>query len=632
MNSQRRRTFDLLKQTVPLVAPPEPISVAEWADRNRVLSPEASAEPGPWKTDRAPYQRVPMEAISDKNVQSVVLMWASQLGKTDIQLNTIGYFTGHDPAPIMVIQPDLMVARDFSNDRLAPMYRDSPQLSTLVVKDKSRDSRNTILYKTFPGGRINIAGANSPASLASKPIRVVIGDEIDRFPVSAGKEGDPVSLVVARTKTFYNKKIVWVSSPTIKGASKIEALYEDSTQETLNFPCPSCDELQQLEWQQIKFEYDVDTRSCTEVYHVCKHCGALHQEHEWKKDYAERVVWIAAKEHSKTRGFKLSSLAATINYTWKDAVNEFMVAKRGGPVLLKTFFNTVMAESWEEEGEKLDEEVLLNRREIYHADVPDGVKVLTAAVDTQDNRFEVEVQGWGEGHENWRIQYHVIYGDLKQQQVWSDLDEFLKRTWTDTEGRKFPIAITCMDSGGHFTNEVYKFCKERAARRVFAIKGESSGDGTYLPLYIGTSTNNRYKTTVLRLGVDEGKSKVMSSVSLLPVDENGNKTRGYCHFPLTTPEKNRGYEKQYFEGLTAEALQTRYKMGVPYQVWVKVRARNEPLDLAVYNRAAIEVLQPDLEGMQPYASSSTITKETTTTTASVTSNHQRRRRGTSSSI
>ncbi|WP_409174819.1 phage terminase large subunit family protein [Brevibacillus fortis] len=632
MKAQRRKTFHLLKQTVPLVAPPEPISVAEWADRHRVLSPEASAEPGPWKTERAPYQKVPMEALSDKNVESVVLMWASQLGKTDLQLNTIGYFTGHDPAPIMVIQPDLMVARDFSNDRLAPMYRDSPQLSPLVVKDKSRDSRNTILYKTFPGGRINIAGANSPASLASKPIRVVIGDEIDRFPVSAGKEGDPVSLVVARTKTFYNKKIVWVSSPTIKGASRIETLYEDSTQETLHFPCPSCEELQQLTWKQIKFEYDEDTRSCTEVYHACIHCGTLHQEHEWKKDYAERVVWVAAKEHSKTRGFKLSSLAATINYTWKDAVNDFKAAKRGGPELLKTFFNTVMAESWEEEGEKLDEEILLNRREIYHADVPEGVKILTAAVDTQDNRFEVEVQGWGEGHENWRIQYHVIYGDLKQPQVWADLDEFLKRTWTDAEGRNFPIAITCMDSGGHFTNEVYKFCKERAARRVFAIKGESSGDGTYLPLFIGTSTNNRYKATVLRLGVDEGKSKVMSAVSLLPVDENGNKTRGYCHFPLTTPEKNRGYERQYFEGLTAEALQTRYKMGIPYQVWVKVRARNEPLDLAVYNRAAIEVLQPDLEGMQPYASSSLITKETTTTSTSVASNQQRRRRGTSSSI
>lgn len=205
MNDQKRRTYQLLKDTLHLVAPIEPISVADWADEHRILSAEASAEPGPWRTSRAPYQREPMNAIADRSVEKVVLMWASQLGKTDIQLNAIGYFTGHDPSPIMVVHPDLQVARDFSNDRLAPMYRDSPQLSKLVVKDKSRDSRNTILYKTFPGGRINIAGTNSPASLASKPIRVVVGDEIDRFALSAGKEGDPIALVTARTKTFYNK-------------------------------------------------------------------------------------------------------------------------------------------------------------------------------------------------------------------------------------------------------------------------------------------------------------------------------------------------------------------------------------------------------------------------------------------
>ncbi|MBY0088107.1 phage terminase large subunit family protein [Brevibacillus brevis] len=631
MNRQKRQTRNLLKQIVRLVAPPKPLSISEWADRHRVLSPESSGEPGPWRTDRAPYQREPMNAINRGKQQTIVLMWASQLGKTDIQLNTIGYFTHHEPAPIMAVQPTLELAREFSKDRLTPMYRDSKVLSKLVTKDKSRDSSNTVLYKSYPGGRINIAGANSPRSLASKPIRVVIADEIDGYPVSAGVEGDPVSLVSVRQETFHNRVRVLVSTPTIKGASKIESFYEDSTMEEWCVPCPECSEYQPFTWEQIKFEYDEESRQTTSVRHACKFCGSLHSEQEWKQDYAARGKWIARKENAHTRGFHLNSLASTF-VVWEHVVDKFKKANREGKESLKTFFNTALAVSWEEKGEQLDEEVLLNRREIYHADVPDGVKILTAAVDTQDNRFEVEVQGWGEGHENWRIQYHVIYGDLKQKQVWSDLDEFLQRTWTDAEGRKFPIAITCMDSGGHFTNEVYKFCKERAGRRVFAIKGESSGDGTYLPLFIGTSTNNRYKATVLRLGVDEGKSKVMSAVSLLPVDENGNKTRGYCHFPLTTPEKNRGYEKQYFEGLTAEALQTRYKMGVPYQVWVKVRARNEPLDLAVYNRAAIEVLQPDLEGMQPYASASVITNETTTATTSVVSNPQRRRRGTSSSI
>lgn len=625
MNKQKLQTRNLLKQIVPLVAPPKPLTISEWADQHRVLSPESSAEPGPWRTDRAPYQREPMNAINSGKHQTIVLMWGSQLGKTDLQLNTIGYFTHHEPAPIMMVQPTLELARDFSKDRLTPMYRDSKVLSKLVTKDKSRDSSNTVLYKSYPGGRINIAGANSPRSLASKPIRVVLADEIDGYPVSAGVEGDPVSLVSVRQETFHNRVRVLVSTPTIKGASRIESFYEDSTMEEWCCPCPSCGEYQPFIWEQIKFEYDEESRQTTSVHHACKFCGSLHTEQEWKQDYAARGKWIARKENAHTRGFHLNSLASTF-VSWEHVVNKFKKAHREGKESLKTFFNTSLAVSWEEKGEQLDEEILLNRREIYHADVPDGVKILTAAVDTQDNRFEVEVQGWGEGHENWRIQYHVIYGDLKQPQVWADLDEFLKRTWQDAEGRRFPIAITCMDSGGHFTNEVYRFCKERAARRVFAIKGESSGDGTYLPLVIGTSTNNRYKATVIRLGVDEGKSKVMSAVSLLPVDENGNKTRGYCHFPLTTPEKNRGYERQYFEGLTAEALQTRYKMGVPYQVWVKIRARNEPLDLAVYNRAAIEILQPDLDNMQPFCSSP-IEK-----VVQVNPTTPKRRRGTASSV
>lgn len=594
MNNQKKRTYQLLKDTLYLVAPIEPISVADWADENRILSAEASAEPGPWRTSRAPYQREPMNAIADRNVEKVILMWASQLGKTDVQLNAIGYFTGHDPSPIMVVHPDLTVARDFSNDRLSPMYRDSPQLSKLIVKDKSRDSRNTILYKTFPGGRINIAGTNSPASLASKPIRVVVGDEIDRFALSAGKEGDPISLVTARTKTFYNKKLIWVSTPTIKGKSNIEKMYEDSTQEEWCVPCPSCDEVQPFKWGQIKFEYDEELRKCTEVRHACKSCGALHEEWEWKKDYEQHGCWVAQREHATTRGFHLNSLAATINYTWKDVVNSFKEKNRKGREALKTFFNTEMAECWEEEGEKLEHEVLMNRREMYQARVPDGVKILTAAIDTQDNRFEIDVIGWGKDYESWRIQYHVIFGDPKLSQIWADLDEFLSRSWQDSEGRKFYIRRALMDSGGHFTREVYKFCKPRQGRGLYALKGEDSGDGTHTPLLNGSTENNIHRATVIRLGVAEGKAKVFSSLSIEPGQP------GYCHFPLPNPYSPDPfvYDEEYFLGLTAEQLVTRYTDGLPYTVWKKTRSRNEPLDLAVYNRAAIEMLNPNFDAIE----------------------------------
>lgn len=601
MTQQKQQTRNLLKRLVELVAPPEQMTLSEWADKHRVLSKESSAEAGPWRTSRAPYQKGPMDAISDGTHQTIIMMWGSQLGKTDIQLNAIGYFTHHEPSPIIMVQPTIDLGEDFSKDRLAPMYRDSKVLAKLVGGEKSKDKSNTIRYKSFPGGRINIAGANSPRSLASKPIRVVLADEIDGYPASAGKEGDPVSLVSVRQETFTDRVRILVSTPTIKGASRIESFYEDSTQEEWHVPCPSCDELQPFKWVQLKFEYDKDKRQCTSTSFACKVCGALHAEMEWKMDYANRGRWIAKKDHAHTRGFHLNALASTF-VTWEHIVEKFMKAKREGPESLKTFINTSLAESWEEKGEQLDEEVLYNRREMYHADVPDGVKILTAAVDTQDDRFEVEIQGWGAGHENWRIEYRVVWGDLKQPRVWQELDEFLQRTWTDLQGRKFPIAVTCMDSGGHFTNEVYKFCKDRAARLVFAIKGEGDGDGQKKPLIAGRSTSNRYKSTYIRLGVNEGKAKVFSSLQQPLVDEYGDKMPGYVHFPLDTDDKRKGYDMDYFQGLTAEALQTRYRSGVAYTAWVKIRPRNEPLDLAVYNRAAIELIDPDLDTMDPYCS------------------------------
>lgn len=590
-----QRTISLFKKIAGVVAPPPKLTVSEWADTYRKLSSEASAEPGQWRTDRAPYQREIMDALNDDDVEKIVMMSSAQVGKTEFILNVIGYHVHQDPAPIMLVQPTLELAQAFSKDRLSPMTRDTPEINKKMADAKSRNSGSTMLHKSFSGGHITMAGANSPASLASRPIRIVLMDEVDRYPASAGSEGDPVKLVSKRTTTFHNRKIVLVSTPTVKDVSRIELEYEGSTKERWCVSCPSCTHYQPYEFIRIKFEYDKQLKKCIEVYMACAECGAIHFETEWKRTIGK---WVARAINSKVRGFHLNEFASPWK-SWNEIVEDFYEAK-DNPELLKVWVNTSLGETWEEKGEQLDEEALYNRRELYHADVPEGVKILTAAVDTQDNRFEVEVQGWGAGHENWHIEYRILYGDLKQPQIWNELDEFLKQTWQDVEGNTFSIATTCMDSGGHFTNEVYKFTKERAARRIFAIKGEAPGDGTYLPLIIGTSTNNRYKTILVRLGVNEGKSKVVSALNIPMVDSNGEKMPGYVHFPLSTPERHRGYEREYFDGLTAESLQTRKKMGAVYQVWVKTRSRNEPLDLAVYNRAAIELIQPNLDDMQPF--------------------------------
>lgn len=552
------------------LTPPPKLTVSEWADKHRKLSREASAEAGTWRTSRAEYQREIMDAINDPFVEDIVIMASAQVGKSEIILNGLGYYIHYDPSPILLIQPTLDKARDFSKERVAPMIRDSPALSERVGGMKTKDSSNTILFKSFPGGFIALGGANAPSGLAARPIRIILADEIDRFPVSAGDEGDPLDLAEKRTTAFYNRKKIKVSTPTIKGASRIEMEFELSTMEYYNLPCPRCGEHQPLRWEQIDFET---------VSHRCEHCAFLSDEFEWKNQKGE---WIATAE-SKMRGFHLNELLSPFR-RWEEIIADFKKAKRKGTEALKVFKNTSLGETWEEEGTALDEETLQKRQEEYDAEVPDGVKILTAAVDVQDDRFEIEVVGWGIERESWGIQYHVIHGDLNTQKPWDDLDAFLLRRFSKEDGTQFAIACTMMDSGGHFTQEVYKFTKPRLSRRVYALKGESSQMSDYTPLIAGYSKPKPIEAVLVKVGVNEGKVYVMSS---LQVENHGP---NYCHFP-----KGRGYSAQYFRTLTAERLETVFAGGIPKQRWKQIRARNEGFDLRVYNAAAIEMLSPNLE-------------------------------------
>lgn len=578
-----QKTVALFKELAKLWAPRPNLTISQWADKYRVLTSETSSEKGPWRTDRAPYQREIMDSILDPETEEVVIMASAQVGKTEFILNMTGYYIDVDPCPIMIVLPNDKLVDYFSKKRISTMIEASPVLRSKVSEAKSRDSSNTISEKSFPGGYIAIVGANSPASLSSRPIKILLCDEVDRYPVSAGKEGDPIMLAKQRTETFFDRKHVFVSTPTIKGVSRIEQLYNDSTMEEWNLPCPSCEEYQPLKWSQLKFEYDKTDSGefiVKKTEHACKECGALHSEKEWKRGKGK---WIAQKKHSSRRGFHLNRLVSPWS-TWEEIVKSFLTAKNEGTEKLQVWTNTVLGETWEEEGEKLEEEELLKRCEGYPAEVPDEVKVLTAAVDVQDDRFEIEIVGWGPGKESWGIHYHVIYGDLRQPHVWNELDEYLSRTWTNRDGQRFIPAITLIDSGGHFTTEVYRFCAPREARKIYALKGQGTQNGEYVPLINGHRRTQRERAVLFNIGVDEGKGKVFSS---LKITEPGP---GYCHFPI-----GRGYNLDYFKGLTAEVVQIKKRMGVAYRVWKQIRDRNEPLDLRVYNTAALEILNPNLD-------------------------------------
>lgn len=583
----KEHTIKLFRKIFKTLQPPPKITITEWADEYRRLSPEASAEPGRWKTSKAPYQAEIMNAIGDIEVQKVVVMSAAQIGKSDAcVLNPLGYYMHYDPSPIMIMQPTIQMAETFSKDRVAPMLRDTPVLSD-KVNDKSRNSGNTILQKIFPGGHCTLVGANSPSSLASRPIRILLADEIDRYPATAGNEGDPLLLASKRLTTFWNKKIVCVSTPTIKGLSRIEVEYEHSTQEEWTVPCPACGAYTTLDWANVQFNKE----NPEAIYYVCPACGVVEEEHTWKELFY-LGKFVAKYPSRKVRGFHLNSLASLF-VDWSDIVKKFLVAneekKKGNIEQLKAWTNTEMGQTWEEDSQMIEADSLYLRCEEYDAEVPAEVLVLTAGVDVQDDRFEMEVVGWGVEKESYGIYYKVMYGDLKSNNIWKDLDDFLNRTFETADGRKLKILATCIDSGGHFTQEVYRFCKSRVARRIWAIKGKG---GTQTAYYSKPSYSNAFKTPLFTLGVDTGKAILYQR---LTVNEPGP---NYCHFPVG---EGRGYGEEYFKGLTAEKMVISYKKGRAQYVWKLKEGikRNEPLDIRNYATAALEITNPILKKEQP---------------------------------
>ena len=577
-------TFEMFTRCISLLKPPPRLTLSQWADMYRMLSPENSAEPGRWHTEKAPYQREIMDAIGDQHTRKVVVMSAAQVGKTAMLMNVLGFYMHYYPAPVLVMQPTLDMAQTFSKDFLAPMLRDTPVLQNLV-DTKSRYAGNTILKKNFPGGYVTIIGANSPASLASRPIKVLLADEVDRYPASAGTEGDPLLLGQKRQTTFWDKKTIIVSTPVLKSSSRIATEYEKGSKEEWNVPCPKCGHFQTLLWEGVVFDKDDLSKP---VMYRCKRCGELSGEYEWKQA-GQRGHFVAENDNTEVRSFHLNTLASNF-CGWKEIVEKFLVAnelsKIGDHEKLKTWVNTELGMPWEEPGTTLDDTELVNRREIYEAEVPDDVLMLTAGVDTQDDRFEVEVVGWGVGKESWGIRRQKIFGDMLGERVWEDLDNFLLKTFQKKDGTALPISAVCMDSGGHHTNAVYRFTKERWERRVWAIKGKGGQD---VPYVRNPSTNNRAKTPLFIIGVDAGKTLIYQRLKHETVGPN------YCHFPLN---EEAGYDEEYFKGLTSEQMVVRFRKGRSVIAWElkdEKYKRNEPLDLRNYATAALEITNPVLQ-------------------------------------
>ena len=586
--------------------PPEDITVSQWAERHRVLSRESSAEAGRWNNDRTPYLRDIMDSFTDPRVEWITVVASSQVGKSECELNIIGYIIDQDPSSILYVQPNLDDAKKFSRLRIAPMIRDSERLRQKVAEVKSRDSGNTMLQKSFPGGMLTIVGSQSASALASTPARYIIGDERDRWALSAGTEGDPWELAKARTTTYYNRKLVDVSTPTIKGFSPIENSFNEGTQERWCHKCPHCGEFHNIVFDDIKFDFEVVKNKRKKDYLVksvsycCPSCGCLSSEDEMRR---QPVKWIAENPDALRKGHRSFWLNAFSSpwVPWAKIIYEFLSAK-DDPQKLKVVFNTKLGELWEDRGDLADEDTLLERREAYGAradgspiDLPDGVLVLTCGVDTQDDRFEYEVVGHGHYGETWGIKKGIIYGNPDDDATWERLDDVIDHVYKFSNGRGLRISFTAVDSGGHKTQSVYRQCRARQNKRVFAIKGVG-GDGvpyTRPPSKVKIVINGKAvdQAWLYTIGVDAGKATIMDNIK---VQESGAK---YCHFPLG---EDRGYDHTYFSGLLSEKLVLKTDRGRTRWAWEKLlgHERNEPLDCRNYALAAFRILDPDLDAVE----------------------------------
>jgi len=587
------KAVERLRAAIALVAPPPLLKISEWANRFRRLSKRSSSAPGRFKWERAPYQREMMDAVCDPNVGEVVYMTSSQIGKTEILNNVVGYYIDQDPSPILVVLPTVEMAESWSKDRLTPMIEDSPALVGKVSVARSRDSDNTILHKGFPGGHLTAVGANAPGGLAMRPVRIVLGDEIDRFPPSAGTEGDPVSLASKRTMTYWNRKHLWTSTPTVKGLSRISDLFTISDQRRFHLACPHCGHRQPLRWSPVdgrgglSWEGSADEAKPETAVYVCESeaCGKKIEE-KHKTAMLRGGVWVADRPGRKIRGYHLNALYSPW-VSWAELVEEWYRAQKS-PESRRVFVNTILGEVWDEPSETLEASALATRLEAWEGQVPNGVGVLTASVDVQGDRLEAKVKGWGADEESWLIAYSVIEGDPENAAVWFKLDALLGAEFLHQSGRKMKIERTFVDSGGHHTEQVYRYCGARANRGVFACKG---GTISGKPLVGRPSTSNQYHVPLFVLCVDTGKEIVMSRLRL-QLPKPPRPVAGFIHLPEWVDE-------EYLAQLTAERSLVKFVKGRGrVRVWEKLRDRNEALDLEVYALAALKVLgEPFIKGL-----------------------------------
>lgn len=571
--------------------PRDLLTVSQWADRYRWIKSGTNA-PGKWKTALTPYLTEIMDALSEHSpVRTVTFIKSSGVGGTEAMYNWLGYVMHHlQNKDLLVVVPTLELRDRSFNPRLTKMLEETDVLADLTsTASRSKANRGDLLEY---GARSKIikSGANSPDSLRSDHLPYVICDEVDAFPWDVGGEGDPMTLIENRQRTFSRAKTYYVSTPTIDGQSRIHQLYQRSDRRQYHVPCPHCGEFQPLEWKNFRYKAEppddaaVDGEKLDQVvsaWYICRECGAVIEEGH-KTDMLSTGKWIAQRPGIKgVRGYHINALYAPIGLGlgWKIVAQKW-VNSQGDTAELKAFVNTYLGEVWKEIGDSVEAVSLISRLETYaREDLP--LSVVTAGVDIQKDRIEFSLVGWGHGEEGWLLDHVILPGDTAQPEVWVDLGEALLDAG---------VQFAAIDSG-YNASFVYEFVKTR--RWCWATKGVT---GMQRPL-VEDEKRRRQRMRIKRkkgvpvepVGVDGGKAILYARLKMQTAGP------GYIHFP-----RESAFDDEYFAQLAAEKLVTKIKGTRPFQEWVQTRPRNEALDCLLLALVALR-LSGNAENMRAVA-------------------------------
>jgi phage terminase large subunit GpA-like protein len=581
------------------------MTLSQWADEYFYLSAESAANPGKWHT--LPYQRDILDSITDPAVEEVWVQKSARVGFTKLLDIAIGYHIHQDPCPIMMVQPTIEDAQGTSKEEVEPMLRDVPVLAAIAPKARAKTKDETILHKLFKGpmGRasLSLVGANSPRGFRRVSRRVVLFDEVDGYPPSAGAEGDQIALGKRRAEYYTNRKIVGGSTPTLEGFCRIVEEVKDTDQRRRFLPCPHCGHMQYLQWGEKDTPYGIkwEPGKPETAAYLCEACACL-IEHKWLRWMDERGEWRpTATGNPKKRGFIFwAAYSYSPNATWPQLVEEFLASK-DNPEKFQTWVNTIKGEPYSIQGEQADYKILGQRLVSgwVCGEVPAGVALLVATVDVQENRLEAQIVGFGAGERTWLIDHEVVQGSPEDFSTWDDLEAWrLKPRLRVGSGEVVPIEIMLVDSN-YATDHVVNYVRPRQRLKVFACRGEEKLSKRGM-----VSKGATRKERLLQYQVATWDAKRLLQHRLTLVGDRP----GRIYLPEWISD-------DYLEQITAEKLvkHRNRKTGRETLSWIKTRDRNEALDLWVYAIAGLRILQ-EFVGRKKYADLAALLAERTVAT------------------